>query len=309
MVNHPNGLIDPLIVATNNPRIQHFLVKAGAFKNPLIHKLLATLNMMPIYRIRDGVRGLDRNHDVFEKCFRILSQEKALMIFPEGSHNKKRTIRPLSKGFTRIIFGAIDKNPELKIQLVPVGLTYQNNGFYPAKVSLCYGKPILANNYYKEPSNQFIAQLKEEISESLRNLSVHIPDDENYENRLQKLVNSNIDFTEVEDVNNYIKNDKLPEPVSRKNPIEILKPVLVLNSLIPWIIWKIIEKNNDEIEFIDTFRFGISAITIPVFYTLQTVLIYIFFNTKIATLYILFSLVLLFLYAKLNTTPAQLHPE
>ena len=98
MVNHPNGLIDPLIVAVNNPRIQHFLVRASAFKKPLIKRFLESLNLMPIFRIRDGVKQLGKNTEVFEKCFDLLNQQKALMIFPEGSHNHKRNVRKLSKG-------------------------------------------------------------------------------------------------------------------------------------------------------------------------------------------------------------------
>ena len=67
VVNHPNGLIDPLIVAVNNPRAQHFLVRAASFKKPLIKRFLGTLNLMPIYRMRDGVKQLGNNKDVFEK--------------------------------------------------------------------------------------------------------------------------------------------------------------------------------------------------------------------------------------------------
>ena len=124
VVNHPNGLIDPLIVAVNNPRIQHFLVRAAVFKKPLVKKFLSTLNLMPIYRIRDGIEQLGKNQKIFEQCFSILNSQKALMIFPEGSHDKRRTIRPISKGFSRIVFGALERNPKLKIQIIPVGITY-----------------------------------------------------------------------------------------------------------------------------------------------------------------------------------------
>ena len=75
------------------------------------------------------------------------------MIFPEGSHLRKRTIRPLSKGFTRIVFGALEQNPDLQIQIVPVGITYQNSSVFPSKVSLKYGNPVLANSYFN-PEDQ-----------------------------------------------------------------------------------------------------------------------------------------------------------
>ena len=57
-VNHPNGLLDPLLVTTTATRNTHYLVRAAVFKKPLVKKFLATLNLMPIYRIRDGVKEL-----------------------------------------------------------------------------------------------------------------------------------------------------------------------------------------------------------------------------------------------------------
>jgi bile acid:Na+ symporter, BASS family len=101
-VNHPNGLLDPLIVTTNTSRTTHYLVRAAIFKKPIVKKFLATLNLMPIYRIRDGVQEISKNAEVFNDCYDILNKQQALMIFPEGSHDKKRTVRILSKGFTRM---------------------------------------------------------------------------------------------------------------------------------------------------------------------------------------------------------------
>ena len=122
-VNHPNGLVDPLYVTTTNIRQNHFLVRAASFKKPIIKKILESLYLMPIYRIRDGIKQLANNEEIFNKCHNILNKKETLMIFPEGSHNYKRTIRPLSKGFTRIIFGALEKHPELNITVIPVGIT------------------------------------------------------------------------------------------------------------------------------------------------------------------------------------------
>ena len=185
-VNHPNGLIDPLIVTTNILRKNHYLVRAAAFKKPMVKKFLATLNLMPIYRIRDGASQLGKNQEIFDNCFNIFNKGETLMIFPEGSHNRKRTIRPLSKGFTRIVFGAIDKYPDLQINVIPVGLTYQNASYYPTKVAVNFGKPISVNEFYNnEKQNISVVQLKNEVSFQLKKLSVHIKDDENYEAKLK----------------------------------------------------------------------------------------------------------------------------
>ncbi len=304
MVNHPNGLIDPLIVAVNNPRILHFLVRAAVFKNPFIKKFLATLNLMPIYRIRDGVKQLGRNQEIFEKCFSIFNRQGTLMIFPEGSHNKKRTIRPLSKGFTRILFGALAQNPYIKIHVVPVGITYQNPSCYPSKVTLNYGKSILANKYYDLDGNHRIKDLKNLISNELKKLSVHIPDDDEYSNTLEKLNQSNVDFTNVSSVNKMIQVDKI---TSQKRPfhwLAFLKPIIIINTFIPWLIWKYFEQKNDEFEFIDTFRFAFCGGLFGLFYLLQATLISSFLGWEIGLVYLVTSLVLVLLYSKLHPTPA-----
>tara|TARA_B100000787_G_scaffold159892_2_gene138463 strand:- start:43411 stop:44463 length:1053 start_codon:yes stop_codon:yes gene_type:complete len=310
MVNHPNALMDPLIVAANNPRVQHFLVRAAAFKKPLIKKFLGTLNLMPIYRIRDGIKKLEKNQEIFEKCFSILNNEKSLMIFPEGSHDKRRSIRPLSKGFSRIVFGALEANPDLQIHIILVGLTYQNPSVYPTNVCVQYGKPILANDYYKiESINSEIKQLKDAISSQLKSLSVHIPLDQNYQNTLDKLNKGNVNFIEVKEVNSMIESKIISTRDRKPNLLKLLKPVIILNSIIPWLLWKYVESKNSEFEFIDTFRYGVSTLAFCFFYLLQTYIIIYFYNWKIGIIYLSLSIILILLYGKFHPTPAELTPE
>lgn len=305
MVNHPNGLLDPLVVATNNPRIQHFLVRAAVFKKPLVKKLLATLNLMPIYRIRDGVQELSKNQQIFETCYEILRREKALMIFPEGSHNRMRSIRPLSKGFTRILFGTLERHPSLAIHIVPVGLTYQNASVFPTKVALHYGQPILANDYYDANNvNDQIVRLKRDVSRQMQALSVHIPN-ENYTETLAALNKAQVDFTKVQEVNAMISSGKIAQKSHSRNYALVLKPLLIVNTLIPYIIWKRVAKKIDEIEFVDTFRFGLNTVLVFIFYSLQTVLVSYAWNRNVGLMYLAGSLLLVLAYTKLSKTPTE----
>ncbi len=307
-VNHPNGLLDPLLVTTNTPRVTHYLVRAAVFKKPLVKKFLATLNLMPIYRIRDGVKELSKNKAVFNDCFEILKKQRALMIFPEGSHDKRRTVRNLSKGFTRILFGAFEKYPELKVTVIPVGITYQNISHYPCKVAIHYGKPILANEYYNpQEINKSTNSLKEEVSNQLKELSVHIPADENYELIIKELNAKNVDFTEVNTINQSIKSGKI---TNRKESFNYAKPLyflMVLNSIFPWIIWRILSKKVEETEFVDTFRVALGISLFPLFYLIQALLIYTYFSLEITGIYFISTLALSFLYSKFATTPTKQH--
>lgn len=306
VVNHPNGLLDPLLVTTNTPRITYYLVRAAVFKKPIVKKFLATLNLMPIYRIRDGVKELSKNTKVFNDCYKILHHKRALMIFAEGSHDKRRTVRPLSKGFTRILFGTLEKYPNTKIHVIPVGITYQKVGQYPCKVAIHYGKSIIANEYYSiEDPNKAVTSIKDAVSNQLKELSVHIPADENYESIIQKLNSTNVDFTEIATIQNKLQKEEFHQ---QKATINFIKPVyylLVLNSIFPWIIWKMLSKKIDETEFIDTFRFGAVISVFPFFYAIQTYLIYVFFDLTLALLYAILTLSIALAYSKFSTTPTE----
>ena len=206
--NHPNGLLDPILIASNIGRKTHFLVKADVFNNPKIATFFDWLGMMPVYRIRDGIRQVNKNNLIFEKCRNLLKKGKVLLIFPEGSHAKKRTIRPLSKGFTRIVFGTLDENPELTITIIPVGITYQNSSKYPSEIALHFGKPILANNYHKpEDLHKTTLALKKEVTHQLQQLTVHITNDEHFDAINQKLEKSTVNFTKVTQVNSLVKSN------------------------------------------------------------------------------------------------------
>jgi 1-acyl-sn-glycerol-3-phosphate acyltransferase len=306
-INHPNALMDPLFVTAFNPRENHFLVRADVFKKPLIKKALASLNLMPIYRIRDGRSQLSNNEEVFEKCFNILKHKETLIIFPQGGHSRDRNIKPLSKGFTRIVFGALEQNTDLDIAVIPVGVTYQNSSSYPSKVCVQFGKVIDSRVIFTEnPKPKAINILKSEVSNQLKKLTVHIPDDENYTSTLQKLNAANVDFTEVDNVNKMIaENNFLPAVKKQTNLLKPMYYLILINGIIPYLIWKKTAKTIDEIEFIDTMKYGVNVIAFPLFYGLQAFIISVFFGLEIAGIYWLASYFLVFLYTKFSSNNTE----
>ena len=306
-VNHPNALMDPLFVTTFNPRENHFLVRADVFKKPLIKKFLTSLNLMPIFRIRDGIKQLSNNDEVFEKCFKILQKKQTLIIFPQGGHSRKRTIQPLSKGFTRIVFGALERFPELEISVIPVGITYQNSSVYPSKVCVQFGEVIDAKAIYDSniPAKAILI-LKEKVSNQLKKLTVHIPDDENYETTLSKLNASNVDFIKVDLVNKFIAENTIPK--AQKKQLNLLNPLyylILLNSFFPYLIWKKFSKNIKEIEFVDTMKFSINLLTCLFFYSFQALIVSMLFNFKTGLFYFLISIFMVFFFTKSAPTNTE----
>lgn len=298
--NHKNALIDPLIIATPMHRSIHFLTRASAFKIGFVKWLLSTINMMPIYRMRDGKETLARNEEIFNKCFDILAGHKCLLIFPEGTHDVRRLVRPLSKGFTRIVFGFLEKHPDTGLHIVPIGLNYTDATRFAESVSVVFGKPILADPFYRE-NDIFNAtnDLKAEVSARLRELTVHI-EPENYDDTLEKL--GNVDFTDHEKVNKLIADigTHNPDHEAKKPSLlwKALKALMTVNSLFPYLVYKKFEPKIKEPEFISTTKFAIGASAFPLFYILQSLAVAHFFGIQTGLIYLAASLVLALLVVK-----------
>lgn len=262
--------------------------------------------MIPIYRIRDGWTELAKNQAIFEKCIHILNSQKALLIFPEGSHSIIRKVRPLSKGFTRIVFGAFEKHPNLKIQIVPVGLNYDFTTEYPSSASVIYGKPILANDFWNPKDvNTSIKEIKSEVHEGMKVLTTHIEENgEAYEGILSKLNALNVDYLNPKETKNTIKNIENQEIKSSRIKTKPSKTIfyylMLLNSFIPWLIWKKMQKGINEIEFTSSIRYGIGITLFPIFYLIQASIICSFFGKKIGLLYFVSSIVLGLLSSKIG---------
>lgn len=294
--NHQNALLDALLIATTTQRFSYFLTRASVFKNPFISKTLKSLNMIPVFRIRDGWNNLTNNNAVFESCADLLNENEAIAIFPEGNHNLMRMVRPLSKGFTRIVFDALDKNPELNLQLVPVGLNYEKPEHFGDSVSIFYGDLIEANQFNSDNRNASIIKLKGAIFNALIKLTTHIPSD-NYTKTLKNLEELNVDFLKPESVNHCISSNLENCNSSKKERFSIVKLffkfLLILTLIVPYTIWKFaIQPKVKEKEFTSTFRFAIAITLVPVFIVIVMWVLSSIFSYTVAFLYLF--MVLLF---------------
>jgi 1-acyl-sn-glycerol-3-phosphate acyltransferase len=171
-VRHSNALMDPLVSGAYTPRVLNFLVRADVFKNPLIARLWASMNMMPIYRLHDGRDAMTRNGAIFARCHKILRTGHTLEIFPEGGHSEKHKLEPLKKGAARIALGALDgMTRENDIQIVPVGLNYASDKGFRTHLSVNYGQPLSARKHYDaaDPlAAQKVKGLTSELEDAMR---------------------------------------------------------------------------------------------------------------------------------------------
>jgi len=303
LCNHQNALLDPLIIAIKYRHFSYFLTRAAVFKSPIIAKILKSLRMLPVYRIRDGFNVISKNNDIFKTCSELLNNNEAVVIFPEGSHNLNRTVRPLSKGFTRIVFDTLALYPTLDLNLIPVGLNYKNPEKFVDEVSIHFGKPIKSQDFVAYERNDAVVKLKNAVHESISELTTHIPPND-YEQTLKKLMNLQVDFLNPQAVNNCISSGFIACNTQKKSNLsgikQFLKVLLIINLWFPYVIWKrLVEPKIDEIEFISTFRFVVAITLVPFYLLITMVLLSAYFSWFIALVYIIFVLMIALLTVKL----------
>jgi len=297
--NHQNALIDPLLIGAISPRELNFLTRADVFNKPMIKALLSTVNMMPIYRITDGRNSMSKNDEIFNKCFKILNNNGTILIFPEGNHNIQRRLRILKKGFTRIIMGTLESNPDQEIVVVPIGINYTNAKKFASSVHLMFGEPILVNDHHKNSAlNGASSELKNDVSVAMKKLITHIENAEHHD----KIAAA---FKEEEFLHPSKVNEKLQdidhthdEIVSEDNQFHFLKPFVLVNSFIPILVWRNMYPKIKEEEFIATWRFTIGITLFPICYLLQAGIVAYLFDDLTGYIYLGLSFLIVYLFVK-----------
>lgn len=272
LANHQNALLDALLIAISGKRKPYFLTRADVFKNRPITAFLTLLRMVPIYRIRDGRDVLGRNSLTFDRCAGLLERNEAILIFPEGNHSLERRIRPLSKGFTRILARTLELHPQLDIRLVPVGINYMNAAAFPDKAALFFGKDIpIQEVHTAKTRHAYLRSMKERVANELKKLTTHIDDAESYESILKNLDRLGANYLEPQKVNQWIKkmpSTKLNGISQGGKGISLLKAGFfnILNFPL-LLIWRaIVKKTVPEPEFMSTYRFLYALMAFPIYY-------------------------------------------
>ena len=110
IANHPNSFLDALIIGSYYKRRVYFLARGDAFKKPIHRFLLESLNMIPVYRLREGKEFLHLNDYAFNKSIDLLSKGFAVLIFIEGICINSNELQPFKKGTARILEGIQKQN-------------------------------------------------------------------------------------------------------------------------------------------------------------------------------------------------------
>ena len=138
--NHPNSFLDAIIIASLFRSPVYSLARGDAFAGKIINKILASLNMFPVYRITEGAENLENNYSTFDICQKLFLQNKIVLIFSEGRCINEWHLRPLKKGTARLAIKAWENNIPLKV--LPLGINYSSFRFFGKNVIINFGNII-----------------------------------------------------------------------------------------------------------------------------------------------------------------------
>lgn len=144
VANHPNTLMDPLLVASLAEQRIGFVANAGLFTNRLLRPFLRYFHAIPIYRKKDVAPGEKRdNAEAFSKCHAYLEQGGTFLIFPEGSSLYEINLREIKTGTARIALSyEAAKGFTGGLRIIPVALDYSDAIQFRSMVAITVEPPL-----------------------------------------------------------------------------------------------------------------------------------------------------------------------
>lgn len=182
--NHPNSIIDPLLLGLFERRQVAFCARDGLFRVPVFGRILRAVGAIPISRPSDTKAAVD-NRAAFAACREVLARRGVISIFPEGKTHERLRVQKVKTGAARIALDAeLDGDHGdggLGVRIVPVGLNYLVRQAFRSDVHVAFGAPIEVADYRdlaREDPRAAVRALTERIQASLRELAIHVEEAE-----------------------------------------------------------------------------------------------------------------------------------
>lgn len=147
--SHHNALVDALIAGWIAPRRLTLTAKATLMDNIFLRWLFPVVGVVPLRRVSDELKrnaaskvDPSRNVGAFEAILDVLQKGEMILIFPEGISHSNPELAPLKTGASRIALEARDKRHIQNLQMVPLGLSFEEKGNPGTAVLAEVGDPI-----------------------------------------------------------------------------------------------------------------------------------------------------------------------
>ena len=92
VANHPNSIMDALVLGVAIPRKVNYLAHAGLFRPRLAHWFLRQCGVIPVHRRQDDPDKMSQNISAFQACYENEEKGETIGIFPEGTSDMLRKV-------------------------------------------------------------------------------------------------------------------------------------------------------------------------------------------------------------------------
>ncbi|EKM82709.1 hypothetical protein AGABI1DRAFT_34488 [Agaricus bisporus var. burnettii JB137-S8] len=139
---------------------------------------------------QDGLPGLEfkkmpyvDQQDMYRHVYECLQAGRSIGIFPEGGSHDRTDLLPLKAGVSIMALGAMANNPDIKVKIVPVGLSYFHAHRFRSRAVVEFGSALDVPPEYIEMFKNGGTQKREAISkflnlvfDSLKTVTIRAPD-------------------------------------------------------------------------------------------------------------------------------------
>ena len=253
--NHPNSFLDAIVLATLFKKPIYSLARGDAFAGKFITKILCSLNMLPVYRVSEGVENLEHNYTTFDACQHIFKKNGIILIFSEGKCINEWHLRPLKKGTARLALAAWQNNIPLKV--LATGINYNSFRNFCKTIIINFGDVITKDDASHHSSfGKSVSEFNEKLQLQLKQLVFEI------------------DKTDTQKFNDYFS---LSQSLIKK--ILLFIPAIIgfiINAPLYYLIHFSIKEKATE--HYDSIMLGILFLFYPVYVIAITIIV--FFITK-----------------------------
>lgn len=300
VANHQNAFQDALVVTCGIDEAPWFLTRANVFGSAFARWIFNQFHMMPVYRFRDGIKGLRNNEASMRLSADILNKRWAILLFGEGDQNMQWTLRSMQKGFARIAWMVQQENNwKLPLYIVPVGLHYDHYYNFRSRMLVNYGKAIPVGKVYQNmDERKFLVHITDTVRAALKPLMLDIPA-EHYNEIEHAVKNQSVKRDMVAQLahdqqlaDNWKTSPVTVQPKSTNYLLLALTfPLHVyawVNNFIPYfIIHRFLDKKVSR-EFRGSVKFGMGMVLAPVFYLMQGAVVQaVFHDWRITLAYLI----------------------
>ena len=172
LFNHPNGLLDPLVVAALLDPPPGWLAKATLWRILPLRPLLGLFRAIPVSRPKDGDATAESIAESFQRVHQVLARGGSVALFPEGISHTGADLAPLKTGAARIALSS-----PVPLRLVPGGLVYGDRALFRHGALLRIGPEIPWEDLRPRGSDpEAVLELTGRIRAALLPLTLHGPE-------------------------------------------------------------------------------------------------------------------------------------